>query len=115
MHACQNLTGFQRVYGSAQHVTLGSSFLEGGASFKANVDKVGVQLRMRLYKTTEFIERISTDNVLLTDSRVNRLHCVALGGFALIVKGSSYGTTGLCASNGCWCGVVRHQHSCSIE
>lgn len=35
----QNLVGFQRVYGCAQHVTLGSSFLSGGCTFRANFDK----------------------------------------------------------------------------
>ncbi len=36
----QNLVGFQRVYGCAQHVTLGESFLSGGCTFRANFDKV---------------------------------------------------------------------------
>ncbi len=36
----ENLAGFQRVYGCAQHVTLGESFLTGGCQFAANFDRV---------------------------------------------------------------------------
>ena len=31
------------MYGCAQHVTLGSSFLSGGCTFRANIDKVGAR------------------------------------------------------------------------
>ena len=34
-----NLTGFQRCYGAAQHVTLGRAFLQGGAVFMSNFDR----------------------------------------------------------------------------